>query len=141
MRKASRMNLQRTASALLALTACLGMAACQEQVATGEQDVAAVIHAVQIPANLAPGEASFEANCAVCHGTRALGTEQGPPLVHIIYEPSHHSDLAFYMAAERGVRAHHWNFGDMPAIPWVTREEVGQIVAYIRFLQRQVGIN
>jgi hypothetical protein len=29
----------------------------------------------------------------------------------------------------------------MPAIPWVTREEVGQIVAYIRFLQRQVGIN
>jgi mono/diheme cytochrome c family protein len=126
---------------LLAAVTWLSITGCQEQAAPGEQDIAAVVHAVQIPASLAPGEAAFQANCVVCHGDRALGTEQGPPLIHIIYEPSHHSDLAFYMAAERGVRAHHWNFGDMPAIPWVTREEVGQIVAYIRFLQRQVGIN
>jgi mono/diheme cytochrome c family protein len=135
------MRLSRNACALLALLGWAGITGCREAPPpVAEQDIAAVVRAVQIPANLAPGEASFEANCAVCHGTRALGTEQGPPLVHIIYEPAHHSDFAFYMAAERGVRAHHWNFGDMPAIPWVTREEVGQITAYIRFLQRQVGI-
>jgi mono/diheme cytochrome c family protein len=135
------MNLSRTACVLLALLGGIGIAGCEPSTPTpGDHDIAAVVQAVEIPANLAPGETAFNANCAVCHGTRALGTEQGPPLVHIIYEPAHHSDLAFYLAAERGVRAHHWNFGDMPAIPWITREEVGQIVAYIRFLQRQVGI-
>jgi len=125
---------------LILLPASLAFPACQADAPVADTDIAGVVMATTIPANLAPGEAAFAANCAVCHGTRALGTEQGPPLVHIIYEPSHHSDIAFYLAVERGVRAHHWNYGDMPAIPWVTREEVGQIVAYIRFLQRQVGI-
>jgi mono/diheme cytochrome c family protein len=125
---------------LVLLPAALALPACQGADPVAGADVAEVVMATTIPANLSGGEAAYDANCAVCHGTRALGTEQGPPLVHIIYEPSHHSDIAFYLAAERGVRAHHWNHGDMPAIPWVTREEVGQIVAYIRFLQRQVGI-
>ena len=44
------------------------------------------------------------------------------------------------MAAERGVRAHHWQFGDMPPRPEVEHEEVLGIIAYIRFLQQQVGI-
>jgi mono/diheme cytochrome c family protein len=105
-----------------------------------DQDVAAVIRATQIPARLATGDALFEANCAACHGSRALGTPVGPPLIHIVYEPSHHSDLAFVYAVERGVRAHHWGFGDMPPIPNVSREEIQEIVAYIRYLQRQVGI-
>jgi mono/diheme cytochrome c family protein len=105
-----------------------------------DQDVEAVIRATQIPARFAAGDALFEANCAVCHGSRALGTPAGPPLIHIVYEPSHHSDLAFVYAVERGVRAHHWGFGDMPPIPNVSREEIQQIVAYIRYLQRQVGI-
>jgi mono/diheme cytochrome c family protein len=125
---------------LILLPAALALPACQPDAPVADADIAEVVMAATIPANLAAGESAYATNCAVCHGPRALGTEQGPPLVHIIYEPSHHSDIAFYLAAERGVRAHHWNFGDMPAVPWVTREEVGQIVAYIRFLQRQVGI-
>jgi mono/diheme cytochrome c family protein len=109
----------------------------QEQ---GEPDIAATIQAVEVPAEHQAGMAAFNANCAACHGDRGLGTEQGPPLVNIIYEPSHHGDLAFVMAAQRGVRAHHWQFGDMPALPDVEHEEVLSIVAYIRFLQQQVGI-
>ena len=60
------------------------------------------------------GQAVFQRSCAICHGTLAGGTDQGPPLVHKIYEPSHHADAAFVLAAKRGVTQHHWNFGNMP---------------------------
>jgi cytochrome c len=92
------------------------------------------------PAELAGGERLFDANCAGCHGARGAGTRQGPPLVHIIYEPNHHGDEAFALAAARGVRAHHWSFGDMPPVPTVDADDVRQIVAYIRWLQREAGI-
>lgn len=85
------------------------------------------------------GERYFNAVCAACHGQNGLGTEQGPPLVHDIYNPGHHADMAFLMAAQNGVRAHHWRFGNMPA-QQVTRAEVARIVAYIRELQQANGI-
>jgi mono/diheme cytochrome c family protein len=86
------------------------------------------------------GETKFNANCAGCHGERGTGTKQGPPLVHKIYEPNHHGDAAFQRAAAQGVRAHHWNFGDMPKITSVTPADVDDIVKYIRTLQHQAGI-
>lgn len=98
------------------------------------------LRTMPLPAELAAGEAAYEANCASCHGVRATGTAFGPPLVHIVYEPGHHADIAFHYAAERGVRAHHWGFGDMPAVPAVTRDDVTAIIAYVRFLQREAGI-
>ena len=87
------------------------------------------------------GEATFGENCSMCHGANAVGTEQGPPLVHIIYEPSHHGDEAFQRAAEMGVRGHHWPFENMPPVEGVTRADVTMIIAYIRELQRANGIN
>ena len=87
------------------------------------------------------GEALFNANCAACHGTNAAGSDKGPPLVHKIYEPGHHGDASFLSAARVGVRAHHWNFGNMPAQPQVRDREVERIVAYVRTLQRANGIN
>ena len=87
------------------------------------------------------GRVLFDANCAACHGPNASGSDQGPPLVHKIYEPSHHGDMAFLLAARQGVRAHHWRFGNMPAIEGVADTEVIQITAYIRALQRANGIN
>jgi mono/diheme cytochrome c family protein len=94
----------------------------------------------KVPPALAKGEALFTANCSVCHGIGARGTKQGPPFLDKIYEPNHHADIAFYRAAELGVRAHHWKFGDMPKIPGVTRDDLTQIIAYIRWLQKQAGI-
>jgi len=52
------------------------------------------------------GKVAFDANCAQCHGKSASGTGKGPPLVHKIYEPNHHGDQAFILAAQNGVRAH-----------------------------------
>jgi mono/diheme cytochrome c family protein len=87
------------------------------------------------------GRALFESNCAACHGDNAVGSDQGPPLVHRIYEPSHHGDMAFVLAAKQGVRAHHWRFGNMPAVNGVSDEQVLQITAYVRAIQRANGIN
>jgi mono/diheme cytochrome c family protein len=93
------------------------------------------------PAELQVGEAKFNAHCSACHGPQATGTQQGPPLVHKIYEPNHHGDAAFLRAAEFGVKAHHWEFGNMPKIEGVSSADVEQIIRYIRWLQRQAGIS
>jgi len=94
-----------------------------------------------VPAELQAGEAKFNAHCAACHGPQATGTQQGPPLVHKIYEPNHHGDAAFLRAAEFGVKAHHWEFGNMPKIEGVSSSDVEQIIRYVRWLQRQAGIS
>lgn len=92
------------------------------------------------PAEVA-GQDVFANACAACHGHYGMGVEgAGPPLIHLIYEPSHHGDQAFVRAVRNGVQAHHWGFGDMPPIRNVTDREVEQIVAYIRALQRANGI-
>jgi mono/diheme cytochrome c family protein len=93
------------------------------------------------PAEHQQGEELLQTHCGTCHGLRAEGTEQGPPLVHRIYEPGHHGDAAFQLAVARGVRAHHWRYGDMPAIPDVSETDVAAITAYVRWLQREAGID
>lgn len=88
------------------------------------------------------GQIGFEAKCAACHGTNAVGQDGvAPPLVHIIYEPNHHGDESFQRAAALGVQAHHWPFGNMPPVEGITRGDVTMIIAYIRELQRANGIN
>lgn len=87
------------------------------------------------------GEEIFNQNCAICHGKNAAGVDgAGPPLVHKIYEPSHHGDISFHLAVKQGVRQHHWRFGDMPPIESVGEMQIDAIVAYVRELQRANGI-
>ena len=87
------------------------------------------------------GETIFNAKCAVCHGDNAAGVDgAGPPLVHKIYEPSHHGDMAFMLAPRRGVQAHHWRFGNMAPVEGLTDADIKQIILYVRELQRANGI-
>ncbi len=92
------------------------------------------------PSELALGEQEFNRTCAACHGSLAMGTDAGPPLVHIIYEPGHHADESFRRAVTLGVVPHHWNFGPMPPQPSVTPAQVDAIVRYVRWLQGKAGI-
>lgn len=92
------------------------------------------------PQEYVKGEALFNARCAPCHGQEARGTNQGPPLISKIYEPSHHGDFSFHRAVQQGVQAHHWRFGNMPKIEGVSEQEVNEIIGYVRWLQRQAGI-
>ncbi|WP_167647382.1 c-type cytochrome [Mameliella alba] len=94
-----------------------------------------------LSANARLGKSIFDAACATCHGANAAGQNGvAPPLVHKIYEPNHHSDMAFVIAAQNGVRSHHWSFGNMPKVGGVTQGDVKMVVAYVRELQRANGI-
>ena len=87
------------------------------------------------------GKLAFQSNCLACHGENAVGQKGvAPPLIHKIYEPSHHGDESFQRAISVGVRAHHWKFGNMPAIEGLTRGDVKAIIAYVRELQAANGI-
>ena len=86
------------------------------------------------------GKRAFDLYCARCHGGSAGGGPAGPPLVHRVYRAAHHADVAFELAVRRGVRAHHWRFGDMPPEPAVGRVEIVQITRYVRELQRANGV-
>lgn len=94
--------------------------------------------------NPGQGKKLFSQHCATCHGADLKGLDKGdkkgPPLLHKIYEPSHHSDVVFQLAAKNGVRAHHWPYGDMAPVPLVTPDDVAHITAYVRVEQRKVGI-
>jgi mono/diheme cytochrome c family protein len=87
------------------------------------------------------GAALFRQHCSSCHGRAASGSNQGPSLIHKTYNSTHHADLAFHLAVKNGVRRHHWRYGDMPALPTVSPESVGHIVAYVRAIQLRAGIN
>ncbi|WP_257884463.1 c-type cytochrome [Sulfitobacter sp. CW3] len=87
------------------------------------------------------GEAAYVKFCSECHGANGQGRKDiAPPLVHKIYEPNHHGDMAFALAAKNGVRAHHWNFGNMPAVEGIAQTEILNVVTYVRALQRKNGI-
>ena len=94
----------------------------------------------KVPFAHAKGAKLYQDNCAVCHGKTLTGTKQGPPLLHPFYKPSHHADFTFYRAALKGVQAHHWEFGDMPPIQGITREDMDSVVPFIRWYQKEKGL-
>jgi len=122
---------------VLIVVLCLGfLPACE-----GEKSRAPIATAqATLPEKFVKGEQAYDKYCAGCHGTNARGTDHGPSFIDKIYEPNHHGDLAFMTAPRMGARAHHWNFGDMPKISGVSDDELKQITGYIRWLQRNAGI-
>lgn len=111
-----------------------------EQSASREAIVNVVVPELDATSRI--GETAFNQNCATCHGPNAAGKNgTAPPLVHKIYEPNHHGNMAFVLAAKRGVRQHHWRFGNMPPQPDVSEQEITAIIGYVRTLQRANGIN
>ncbi len=94
---------------------------------------------VQDPQLVAEGEPLYQAACAACHGSDLRGTAVGPPHLSVIYNPEHHGDGAFAVAAVNGVKAHHYGFGNMPPIAGLTEGDFVRILAFIRETQRTEG--
>lgn len=90
--------------------------------------------------NSAKGKALYAANCAKCHGADLLGSKEGPPLLHPYYKPDHHSDASFQIAVRYGVRAHHWQFGNMAPVPGVSADDTAHITTFVRSQQRAAGL-
>ncbi len=95
----------------------------------------------QDPELVSAGAELYAANCAECHGSDLRGTDRGPSHLSIIYEPAHHADGAFLSAIQRGSRAHHWTFGDMPPIEGLNTNEIEAIIAFVRESQRVEGFD
>ena len=125
-------------AALLALTACGETPTSQSAHEPAPQAVAS--GPVEQSETARQGETLFNANCAQCHGAEATGTNLGPTLIDRIYHPGHHGDAAFHLAVLRGVRQHHWTFGNMLPVPGLSETQVNQIICYVRHLQRTAGI-
>ena len=119
----------------------LGAAVLLSKFFRGEPETAIVaVSMPELSSEASVGQILSNNNCASCHGDRASGTDNGPPLIHDIYNPGHHSDDAFYLAAANGVVQHHWPFGNMPKQEHVAADEVAKIVQYVRELQTANGI-
>ena len=102
--------------------------------------VASATEEVEIPLEFVKGQILYEKYCSSCHGQNLDGTGQGPPLVHPYYKPSHHGDQSFYRAVLKGVRQHHWNFGDMAPVAGMTPGKVDAVVPFVRYYQRQMKL-
>ena len=137
---------------ILAVIIAIGVAVYLRQSAdqpveqTAEDTLSTALVSIVLPDSLSAqattGKTIFEAKCAACHGLNAVGQAGvAPPLIHKIYEPSHHGDESFQRAVAMGVRQHHWPFGNMPMVEGLTRGDVAMIIAYIREVQRENGIN
>ena len=122
------------------LAGCSGAAAPEYETGSGATDAQPAIVVPALSEQAVAGQQVFNTTCVLCHGVNAAGTNQGPPLVHKIYEPGHHADFSFRNAVGQGVPAHHWNFGNMPPVPGMSEESVEDIICYVRELQRANGI-
>jgi len=90
--------------------------------------------------NVAFGKILYDKACMSCHGMTGTGTDKGPPFLHRVYHPGHHGDASFFHAVQQGVKAHHWRFGDMKAVPGLGQREIELIVGYVRALQKMNGL-
>ncbi len=77
--------------------------------------------------------------CASCHGADLRGTDEGPPLLSIVYEPNHHSDDSFRNAIANGAPQHHWSFGDMEPVEGLSDADVEAVIAFVRAEQQRQG--
>jgi mono/diheme cytochrome c family protein len=91
------------------------------------------------PTGSGAGAELYQSNCASCHGGDLGGTDKGPSHLSIVYEPNHHGDDAFRSAIINGAQQHHWDFGDMAAIPGLDEDEIDDIIGYVRSEQQRQG--
>ena len=126
------------AGAVLAVVAlvALGGTSSPRDPMTGENEFSI---AVQDPELVTEGGNLYRASCASCHGLDLQGTGVGPSLLSVVYQPGHHSDDSFRLAALNGVPAHHWKFGDMAPVPALSEEDMTRIIAFVRENQRIEG--
>lgn len=126
--------LQRRTTVLvaLALLAALLVAACGSSESGGDTPTATF--------EGTDGPALYAQACSSCHGADLSGTEKGPPFLDAIYRSGHHADASFFLAAKRGVRSHHWSFGDMPPVEGLSDVQIEAIVAFVRGRQAEAGI-
>jgi mono/diheme cytochrome c family protein len=86
------------------------------------------------------GEQLFGSHCSWCHGTQLQGSGRGPALPHQLYAASVLADERIYRAIRQGAPQRNWRFGAMPERGYLSADQAGHILAYIRQLQWEAGL-
>ena len=89
-----------------------------------------------VPKEYHLGQTSYHRVCAQCHGADAMGGKRAPTFLQVKFDPNNFSN-------SRGVRTilTGSNSGAMPSQKGrVNDEEIGEIIKYIRHIQKQAGI-
>ena len=86
------------------------------------------------------GREHFAANCGSCHGAYGEGSDNGPVLIHMIYGETLFRDEEIVASVREGAPARNWPFGDMPAVPGVTDEQLTLMIGFLREVQAANGI-
>lgn len=92
------------------------------------------------PEELALGAEVFDQSCATCHGPAARGGLAGPPLTHEIYEGLTDADIRTVI--EQGKPPTNWPQFEagMAPVPNLSASEVDAVIAYVRDVQREAGL-
>ena len=93
-----------------------------------------------MPGDVTAGAAVYEQSCADCHGAGAAGGDGGPGLLDARYAMPGYDDLAFVTAVARGVSADGSDGGGMPRIRGLSEQDLADLLAYVRDLQRDAGL-
>ena len=86
------------------------------------------------------GRVAFAEDCVRCHGRLAEGTERAPALVASRYAPDRFSDGDFNRAVRFGIAPSRPGSGGMPSYPGLTDRDLDRMLAFLRGLQREHGI-
>jgi mono/diheme cytochrome c family protein len=93
-----------------------------------------------VPGDVAAGAAVYERSCAGCHDAGAAGDGGGVSLVDARFALPGFDDVAFVTAIVRGVSADGSEHGGMPRIRGLSEQDLADLLAFVRGLQRSAGL-
>ena len=89
-----------------------------------------------VPKEYQLGQTSYHRVCAQCHGADAMGGKRAPTFLQVKFDPNNFSNSRIARTIINGS-----NSGAMPSQKGrVNDEEIGEIIKYIRHIQKQAGI-
>ena len=87
------------------------------------------------------GRVLVNTQCAECHGEDGTGySRKGPPLLHPMYREEVFPDHHFKRVIREGRRQRAWQFGPMPAQPQLSDEDINNILAFVREVHNETGV-
>ena len=77
-------------------------------------------------------EKLYDSFCIECHDTQGKGTQYGAARAHLVYGPQYHTNRSFFLAVSTGIKAYHWQYGDITKVSSVATEDAAYIESYIQ---------
>lgn len=98
-------------------------------------------HIPELSASAQHGRAIINSQCIECHGVDGTGgSRKGPPLLHPMYREAIFPDHHYKRVLIEGRPQNNWKFGPMPAQPQLSDADMNGIIAFIREVHDETGV-